>query len=154
AGTNIIHTFSTANTCVGAAGSSTCPYPEIPLDLQRTVNFSDNKSTSLTAKDLYNRAYINANTSWFKSFAGEHQFKFGLRFERLANDVDSGARQPTISLNWNSSRSTLDGRTVRGAYGYYVVSKSVVSLGNVHSNNWSFWGQDSWTVKRNLTVNA
>src|SRR5262249_55635472 len=96
----------------------------------------------------------NANTNVFRNFLGDHQFKFGVRFERLGNDVDDGRRQPTISLNWNRSRSTLDGRNIRGSYGYYTGTKKKVSFGKVHSNNWSFWAQDSWTIKRNFTLNA
>ncbi len=154
AGKEIIHSFSTTNQCVGAAGSSTCPYPEIPSNLQFVSGYSDNKSTAQTVKDLYTRSYANANTSLFKNWLGDHQFKFGVRFERLGNDVDDGRRQPTISLNWNRTRSTLDGRNVRGAYGYYTVTRNVVSFGNVHSNNWSFWAQDSWTIKHDFTLNA
>ena len=63
-------------------------------------------------------------------------------------------RKPTITLTWNNARSALDGRTVRGTYGYYTVSKGVVTVGDVKSNNLSFWAQDSWTMKRNFTINA
>src|SRR5262245_14878673 len=153
-GTKIIHSFTTTNQCVGAAGSTTCPYPEIPANLQFVSGYTDNKSSSRTVKDLFSRSYINANTVWFLNWLGAHQFKFGARFERLGNDVDSGNRQPTIGLNWNRSRAALDGRNVRGAYGYYTVTKNTVTLGNVHSNNWSFWAQDSWTIKQNFTLNA
>ena len=62
---------------------------------------------------------------WFKSLAGEHQFKFGARYERLGNDVDSGAQLPTVSLNWNRAFTTADGRTMRGAYGYYTITRSL-----------------------------
>jgi hypothetical protein len=72
----------------------------------------------------------------------------------LRNKVNSGAQQPTISLFWNQSYAALDGRTVRGPYGYYQVSKGVVRDGDVSSNNWSVWLQDSWTVKSNFTLNA
>ncbi|MBI4475232.1 MAG: hypothetical protein HY646_21395, partial [Acidobacteria bacterium] len=154
AGTNIVHSFSTTNQCVGTPGSNTCPYPDIPANLQFVSGYSDNKSTSRTVKDLFTRAYVNANTVLFKNWMGAHEFKFGVRFERLGNDVDAGNRHPTIALNWNRSRSTLDGRNVRGRYGYYTVSRSVVTVGNVHSNNWSFWAQDSWTIKRDFTLNA
>jgi hypothetical protein len=155
AGTAIIHSFSGANCDPDAVpGSAQCPFPQTPANLKQKSSYSDNKSTSRTVQDLFDRAFMNANISWFASFAGQHQLKFGARFERLGNGVDSGAREPTITLNWNTARSTLDGRTVRGPFGYYVVSKGVVTLGDVVSNNWSVWAQDSWTIKRNFTVNA
>src|SRR5262249_33923242 len=118
AGKKIVHSFSTTNQCVGTSGSSTCPYPEIPKDLQFVRGYTDNKSTSQTVKALFTSAYFSLHASAFKNWLGSHQFKFGARFERLGNDVDSGNRQPTIALNWNRTRSTLDGRNVRGAYGY------------------------------------
>ena len=154
AGTQLIHSFGQSNTCVGAAGSATCPFPEIPAAMQQISGYADNKSTSRTSQDLYNRAYLNANSTLVRSWKGEHYFKFGVRFERLGNTVLSGASQPTISLQWNRARTTLDGRTVRGTYGYYTISKGVVTDGDVHSNNWSVWLQDSWTIKNNLTINA
>ena len=153
AGADLIHSFSTTNQCVGAAGSTTCPYPQIPVALQQVSGYSDNKSTSKTVKDLYTRTYVNTNVSLFKNLMGSHQFKFGMRFERLGNDVNAGNQKPTIGLNWNRSRSTLDGRAVTGTYGYYTIARSY-TFGKVTSNNFSFWAQDSWTIKNNLTINA
>ena len=153
AGTQLIHSFSATNLCNGAPGSSGCPFPEIPASLQFPNGYSDNKSTSRTVKDLYSRAYVNANTTLYKSWKGEHTAKFGVRFERLGNDVNSGNQQPTISLSWNQSRPTLDGRSVRGKYGFYSIARSYTS-GTVASNNWSFWAQDSWTIASKLTINA
>ena len=117
AGTQLIHSFSQSNTCTGAAGGSTCPFPEIPASLQQISGYADNKSTSRTLQDLYDRAYVNANTTWYKSLKGEHQFKFGARFERLGNKADLGAQLPTVALSWNRALTTSDGRTVRGRYG-------------------------------------
>ena len=153
AGDKIVHSFSGTN-CDPLPGGS-CPFPETPGNLRQTSGYSDNKSTSRTVQDLYARTHVNTNLTWFKTgWGGEHQFKFGARFERLENKVDAGAQEPTITLFWNNAYAALDGRTVRGTYGYYQVSKGVVSNGDVHSNNWSFWAQDSWTIHRNLTLNA
>jgi TonB dependent receptor-like, beta-barrel len=154
AGTQLIHSFAQNLQCTGAAGSATCPFPEVPSNLLQLSGYSDNKSTSRTLQDLYTRSYVNANTTWFKSWAGEHQFKFGARFERLGNDADLGPQLPTVSLQWNRALTTNDGRTVRGQYGYYTVSRGNYTQGSVRSNNWSFWAQDSWTIKNNFTINA
>jgi len=145
AGNDIIHSFGTSN--IGLAG--------VPTQFQQASGFADvSKSSSLNKVDQFTRAYVNANTSLFKSWKGDHQLKFGVRFERDGNNVDTGQQQPTISLRWNQSDSTRDGRIVRGTFGYYTVTRNVVTQGNVHSNNWSFWAQDSWTMGRRLTVNA
>ena len=151
--TTLLHSFGATNICTGAAGSSTCPFPEIPASLQFTNGYSDNKSSSRTARDLYTRTYLNANNTWFKTAKGEHIVKAGVRFERLGNDVNSGNQQPTVTLNWNLARTTLDGRVVRGKYGYYTIGRSFTG-GTVSSNNWSFWAQDSWTIHSRLTINA
>jgi hypothetical protein len=155
AGSALLHTFNGANCAPDSApGSQQCPFPETPDALRQRSGFTDNKSTSRTVQDLYARTYVNTNLTWYKQAAGEHQFKGGFRFERLQNKVNAGAQEPTITLFWNNSRDTLDGRSVRGQYGYYQVSKGVVTNGDVASNNWSVWLQDSWTVKSNLTLNA
>ena len=152
AGNQIIHSFNGTN-CDPLGGS--CPFPETPAALRRIAGFSDNKSTSRQVQDLFARTHMNANFTLFKNgWGGEHQFKFGTRFERQQNKVNSGAQEPTITFFWNQAYSALDGRTVRGPFGYYQVSKGVVTNGDVHSNNWSFWVQDSWTINRRFTLNA
>ena len=152
AGNQILHSFNGTN-CDPAGGA--CPFPETPVNLRQRSGFVDNKSTSRQVQDLYARTHVNANFTWFKTgWGGEHQFKFGGRFERLQNKVNTGAQEPTITLFWNNAYTALDGRTVRGQYGYYQVSKGVVTNGDVKSNNYSFWLQDSWTIKNNFTVNA
>ena len=60
----MMHSFGATNVCTGAAGSSTCPFPEIPANLQFTNGYSDNKSSSRTVQDLYTRTYLNANNTW------------------------------------------------------------------------------------------
>jgi len=154
AGTSIIHSFGQSNRCTGTPGSANCPFPEIPADLQQISGYADNKSTSRTLQDLYDRTFFNVNTTLFKSWLGEHQFKVGARFEHLGNSADTGPQLPTITLNWNRALTTSDGRTVRGTYGYYNVSRGNYTEGGATSNNWSFWLQDSWTVRSNLTINA
>jgi hypothetical protein len=152
AGDKIIHSFSGTN--CDPIGTS-CPFPETPVALRQTSGFADNKSTSRTVQDLYARTHLNTNFTWFKTgWGGEHQFKVGARVERIQNRVDSGAQEPTITLFWNNAYAALDGRTVRGPYGYYRVTKNVVTDGDLSSNNWGFWVQDSWTIRRNLTINA
>jgi carboxypeptidase family protein/TonB-dependent receptor-like protein len=142
-GTQLRHSFSSTN--IGLL--------DVPVNLQQANSYSDFKASTRTTRDRYGRAYLNANSTWFKTLKGEHMFKAGVRFERLSNDVESGAQYPTVSLSWNQSKSTADGRVVRGTYGYYTVSRSYTS-GAVASNNWSFWVQDSWTVASRVTVNA
>ena len=77
-----------------------------------------------------------------------------MQWERLSNDVLTGAQAPTVTLNWNASRTTLDDspRQVRGTYGYYTVARTYTE-GKIHSNNVGFFIQDSWTINNRLTLN-
>ena len=128
-------------------------YPTIPARYQQNRGFTDNISNSGTLKDMYDRADVSANATWFGSLAGQHMVKAGVRFERIGNDVYSGYTKPRINFFWGSPYQHSDGRVLSGKYGYYVVSQPV-SAGTMHPTNVAFWLQDSWTVGARLTVNA
>jgi hypothetical protein len=82
------------------------------------------------------------------SLAGQHTFKTGLRYERFGNDVLTGATHPNISLNWDAAYQGS-----RGKYGYYELTQAG-TIGNVHSDNYSIWFQDSWSLNARLTISA
>ncbi len=77
-----------------------------------------------------------------------------MQWERLSNDVHTGAQAPTVALSWNASRQTLDDppRSVRGTYGFYTVARTYTE-GKIHSNNVGLYFQDAWTVNNRLTLN-
>jgi hypothetical protein len=122
--------------------------PGVPANLMYASGWSDTITSGGTARDIFNRAFVNVNGTLFKSMAGQHTIKAGLRFERFGNDVETGNVYPTVTLNWNADYSGT-----RGTYGYYELTKSA-TVGNIHSNNYSIWLQDSWSVNNKLTVNA
>jgi hypothetical protein len=105
-----------------------------------------------SVKDLYQRMAFSADATYYGTFAGQHTIKGGLQFERIHNDVFNGEQAPHITFYWNASRPTLDGRTVRGDYGYYSY-RQIGTMGNVHANNVGLFVQDAWTVTRKLTLN-
>ena len=143
-GTAIVHSFANDNSM----------FPEIPASMVKPSGFTDNKSSSATARDIYRRMYVNASSTWFKEAKGQHAIKGGVRFERLGNDVYSGQIEPTITFNWATTYNMNDGTGSRtGKYGYYAVSKGVVLTGDIHSDNWSLFLQDSWSVNSRLTIN-
>lgn len=143
-GTAIRHSFDNENSM----------FPEIPTNLRQPSGYTDNKSSLKTAKDLLGRSMLNATSTHYFHAKGEHSLKAGVRFERIRNDVFRGQIEPTISFNWDASYTDSTGRAVRGRYGYYVVSKSVVRTGDIHSDNWGLFLQDSWSPVSRLTVNA
>lgn len=152
--TELRHTFSGSNRCTGTPGSSSCPFPEIPANLQQLNGFSDLAPSTRNVRDKYTRLGVNLDATRYASFAGQHTLKAGFQFERLGNDVLTGAQAPTVALSWNAARITLDEppRQVRGTYGYYTVSRFYTE-GNIHANNFGFFIQDAWTVNNKLTLN-
>ena len=148
------HTFSASNTCTGAAGSSSCPFPDIPASLQQLNGYADNPASTRNVRDKYGRFTLNLDSTYYATFAGTHTLKGGVQWERLSNDVLVGAQAPTVTLSWNAVATTLDDspRQVRGTYGYYTVSRTYTE-GKIHSNNLGFFIQDSWTVNNRLTLN-
>ena len=148
------HVFGASNTCTGAAGSTGCPFPDIPSSLQQLNAYADKPVSTRNVRDTFGRVGVNVDATYYANFKGQHTFKGGVQWERLSNDVLTGAQAPTVTLNWNASRTTLDDspRQVRGTYGYYTVARTYTE-GKIHSNNVGFFIQDAWTISNRLTLN-
>ena len=106
----------------------------------------------VACRDIFTRRFFNANATWFKSMGGQHVFKTGMRFERFANDVLDGAAKPVVTIQWGQKYTDTNGVTQAGNYGYYFVNQTG-TIGQVHSNNYSLWLQDTWDVGSRLTLN-
>lgn len=143
-GTSIVHSFANENSM----------FPEIPANLRQQSGYTDNKSSAKTVKDLQGRYLVDGTSTHYLRAKGEHTLKAGFRFERIINDVYNGQLEPTIQFNWNAAYTDSNGLASRGQYGYYTVSKGVVRTGDIHSDNWGFFVQDSWTPASRLTINA
>ncbi len=85
--TELRHTFGASNTCTGAAGSSSCPFPEIPASLQQLNGYTDLPASTRNVRDKYGRFTVNVDGTYYANFAGSHTFKAGVQWERLSNDV-------------------------------------------------------------------
>jgi hypothetical protein len=144
----IRRTFSGSNIC--APGS--CPFPEIPANLQQPNGYADNQSNSFTVRDDFDRLNVSADVTYFARWKGQHSFKAGVLYERYGNGVNTGEQGPNVALSWNASRAALDGRSVRGPYGFYTVRQSYTT-GDISSNNLGLFIQDSWTLNNRLTLN-
>ena len=154
--TSTRRTFSGSNICNPSAtpGSSGCPFPDIPANLQQPNGYADGNVNTRTVRDDYSRFNLSGDMTYYADWKGQHTFKGGMQYERLGNDVLSGQQAPNIALNWNASRTTIDvpARIVRGPYGYYEVRRSYTE-GKIHSNNYGLFIQDAWTVNNKLTLN-
>ena len=127
-------------------------FPTVPAQFQQPNGFVDNIATTGTVRNKYFRHFANANATFFGSFAGQHTFKTGLRYERFGNDVLNGSARPNITLTWGQPYVDQNGTTHTGTYGYYTVNQTG-TIGKVHSDNYSLWLQDSWDVSSRLTLN-
>ena len=125
-----------------------------PPSLQQLNGYADKPASTRNVRDKFGRVGVNVDGTYYASFKGQHTLKAGVQWERLSNDVLTGAQAPTVALNWNASRTTLDDppRQVRGTYGYYTVSRTYTE-GKIHSNNVGFFLQDAWTINNRLTLN-
>jgi Carboxypeptidase regulatory-like domain/TonB-dependent Receptor Plug Domain len=129
-------------------------FPGVPADLNQPDGYADNRSTSKTVTDKQDRFYVNTTGTWFKHAFGEHAIKGGVRFERIGNIRDVGNIQPNITFHWDQVYTTSTGADVRGTYGYFEVSRGVLGVGNIHSNNVGLFIQDGWSISSRLTINA
>jgi outer membrane receptor protein involved in Fe transport len=141
--TQLRHVFSGSNTSM-----------DIPQEFKQLNGYSDLAASTRNVRDKFGRYGLTVDGTYFANRAGRHTLKAGIQFERLTNDVLTGAQAPTVTLNWNASRTTLDDtpRIVRGTYGFYTVAR-FFTAGNIHSNNLGFFLQDAWSLSDRLTIN-
>jgi hypothetical protein len=133
-------------------GASNIGLLDVPANLQFANGYTDSTTNSFRIQDDYYRWNISGDVTRYVSWKGQHAFKGGLQYERLANDVNFGDQYPNVNLLWNQTRTTLDQRSVRGAYGYYTVLQNY-TIGTIHSNNIGLFIQDQWGVNSRLTIN-
>jgi outer membrane receptor protein involved in Fe transport len=147
AGEQLRHTFGTSN-----IQSASFNFPEIPDSLRFVSGYADFPSSSVTKYDNFQRTSVNADLSYFANRWGQHSLKGGFQYERIANQRLGGAQFPSINLQWGPARNALDGRSVRGTYGHYTVTR-VYNSGDVSTNGLGLFVQDAWTLRPNLTLN-
>ena len=129
-------------------------YNTIPVAYRQSNGFQNVASTFGIIRDITTRhnTYLNVNylTNWFGQ---RHSFKGGYALNRLSNDVFDNFTQGRFNIFWGEaiSRGTTQG--VRGNYGYYVWQDGVRHNAQVTSRNQGYYAQDSWQVRKNLTLN-
>lgn len=109
-----------------------------------------------TTKEMYERMAGRVDLNYFFDLGGEHSIKTGIAFTRVHNDLAMGSLFPLIYLYIGYDYEMYTGEVYMGDYGYY---RSYYPLGfpafaNNHSDRWSVYLQDSWTIMDKLTLNA
>ena len=137
--------FCTSN--IGQAG--------VPANLQAAVGTSNVPTNTSTTRDIQTKIGGQFDVSYFATAGGQHQFKAGVKFDQIGNDVLTGETGNLVRLYWDRA---LSGE--RGTYGYYQVRSNGVSpqlgfitQGDIKSNNVGLFLQDAWTINNKLTIN-
>jgi len=126
--------------------------PGIPTEFQRPQNFVDFAPNRAVVRDLFRRLGGSFDATSFFNKGGSHTLKGGVQFYRITNDVFNAEQAPNVSLQWGLARTTLDGRTVSGTYGYYSW-RQFGTQGIININNIGLFIQDDWTINDRLTLN-
>jgi hypothetical protein len=145
----------------GGAGNSV--FPDIPPEYLRPRGWSNMAANALnvTEKKVAQKSYFGGDLTYYLNFAGEHAVKFGAQWVRTSEDWKVGYKFPDfplIGFAWNRPFIYLGQDYGRGTYGYYQVFGNETTGPNgsffkVHSDRWSLYLQDSWTIKNRLTLN-
>ncbi len=149
------------NTAVGVTSLSGQPIPAAYANPDGFTNIGTNYKTIY---DAYKRKSVSADVSWFRSFLGQHSFKFGYAQNKLANDLNQGYDSSLTLLYYGqpytpngpvgtASCNALLPQPCQGQWGYYTV-QDFSRFGHASGNNYSIYGQDSWTLGRGVTLNV
>ncbi len=141
--------FCTSN--VGQAG--------VPAEFQGAVGTTNVPTNTSTTRDVRARMSGQLDATYYMSLGGDHQWKAGIQFDRIANDVLTGETGNLVRVFWNRQLVASDPGS-RGTYGYYQVRSNGVSpqqgfvtVGDIQTNNLGLFLQDSWTINNKLTLN-
>ncbi|MCJ7587654.1 MAG: TonB-dependent receptor [Candidatus Aminicenantes bacterium] len=145
----------------GGMGNSV--FPNIPTQYIRPRGWANMPGYALnvTEKRVAQKSYAGGDLTYYLNFAGEHAWKFGAQWVRTAEDWKVGFKYPdypSVGLNWNRPFIYLGQNYGRGTYGYYTVIGNETTgpngfFYNVHSDRWTLYLQDSWTIEGRLTLN-
>jgi outer membrane receptor protein involved in Fe transport len=131
--------------------------PPVPAEFQGPTAFNNTTLLAHTenVQDKFTRMNFQADATWFVEAGGKHEFKFGVQYDNVRNEVLVRETGNLHRIYWGRS---LDG--LRGAYGYYRTrtnytdpGRGFMTVGDTASKNLGFFLQDSWTVGERLTLN-
>ncbi len=172
----VLYQFQTSG--VGATAYNGSP---LPAALQEPVGYQNGPiDQNYTLHNANKAIQVDQSFSWYKSTSyGTHNFKFGYALNRLSNIIDQHFNEPYVQefVGGTNAYTTGSGTgpsncvaigaangtpavnngngtdTCQGQYGYITI-QDFGSNGHATSYNNGFYGQDSWTVGRGVTIDA
>ncbi|MFN7946082.1 MAG: TonB-dependent receptor [Blastocatellia bacterium] len=130
-------------------------FNNIPTQYRQAAGFANVTSTFGIIKDITTRHNLYLNASYITRFFGQqHSFKGGYALNKLGNDVLDNYSNGRFEILWGEAISRGSVQNVRGTYGYYIWRDGVRHNAQVSSRNQGFFVQDSWQVRKNITINA
>jgi hypothetical protein len=173
------YSYSTANAPALATTQALNGTP-LPSQFVNATGYSNIGANAQTAFDIWKRFSFNQDLSYFKNFAGTHNFKFGYAFNHNTADELAGvfntadvyvaynvpyvpqttngeARCAAIvtqnSAQYGKPGGNADGTACQGLWGTVNVRDNIGASGKVGNWNHAFYAQDSWTIGKHLTLN-
>jgi hypothetical protein len=107
-----------------------------------------------TRKDIQKRYGANFDATLFVDLAGEHVWKAGFQYVRIAQDVDDA--YPYVYNRWYWGLdyiSPVNAVTYPTQYGYLHARQPFGSIADIHSDRYAIFLQDSWTINNKITLN-
>lgn len=161
------------NFVVGGTGTTDAFGNPIPKgsQLDRDTGYQSTARNQITLQNASKAIQLDEAVSWFKSTSfGTHNLKFGYQLNRNSNIIDQLYNEPYVEVfaGANSIYSTggpvgdancaavqqqLGIANCQGQYGYVTLDDFGTSGHAIAYDN-GFFGQDSWTVGRGVTIDA
>jgi outer membrane receptor protein involved in Fe transport len=126
--------------------------PGVPPDLVRPRNFQTVPTNVATLRDVQDRLGFQADGTWYVRAAGQHTLKAGVQFNRIGNDVYNGYQKQRVLFYWGDAYAATDGTLYPSPYGY-ARAYYIATTGDIRSDNWGLFAQDSWTIGSRFTLN-
>ena len=144
-------------------GAGNSVYPDIPAEYIRPRGWANMPGGALNVseKRLNQKSYINGDFTYYMELAGEHAWKLGIQWVRTDEDWKYGYKYPdfpNLVFYWDWPLVLYGQNYGMGTYGCYAVYGNELTgprghFFDVHSDRWAIYLQDSWTIKRKLTLN-
>ncbi len=160
------------------AGTKALSGAVLPSQFVNSTGWANIGANTSSTFDQWKRYSLTQDLAYFKSALGTHNFKFGYGFNHATNDVLSGYNTADVYVAYNvqygpqttngiarckaiiaqntslygQSGGAPDGSACQGLWGTANL-RDLATTGKVGGWNHFFYGQDTWTVSKGLTLN-